>query len=43
MLVLKENHLDNWFDRLRTLKDTIDYWIKSKTDKTIETIQLFYD
>ena len=29
--------------RLEILKQTIEYWLNNKTDKTIEIIQLFYD
>ena len=34
-----------WKERLNTLKDEVEYWIKpeNKTSKTIEIIQLFYD
>ena len=29
--------------RSEILKQTIEYWLNNKTDKTIEIIQLFYD
>jgi hypothetical protein len=32
-----------WGHRLNILKETVDYWIKNETDKTIETVQLFFD
>ena len=32
-----------WNDRLNVLKETIQYWIANKTDKTLEVIHLFYD
>jgi hypothetical protein len=31
-----------WEERLEALKNQITYWIKNKTDKTVEIIQLFY-
>lgn len=41
--VIKKNKINEWNNRLNSLKEQIDYWINNKTDKTIETIQLFYD
>jgi len=35
--------LKEWNERLNTLKNTIEYWLKNKTEKTIEVIQLYYD
>jgi len=32
-----------WNERLNTLKNTIEYWLKNKTEKTIEVILLYYD
>jgi hypothetical protein len=32
-----------WNERLNTLKNTIIYWIKNKTEKTIELVQLYFD
>ena len=42
---ITNNKTDEWNQRLNTLTSHIDYWIDpiNKTDKTIETIQLFYD
>ena len=36
---------DEWESRLKCLKNQVKYWInpKNKTDKMIETIQLYYD
>jgi len=34
---------ENWTTRLNSLKDQINYWITNKTDKMIETVQLYYD
>lgn len=32
-----------WLNRLASLQQQIDYWLHNTTDKTIETVQLFYD
>jgi hypothetical protein len=32
-----------WKKRLQCLQQQVQYWIDNKTDKTIETVQLFYD
>lgn len=32
-----------WKERLNSLKEQIERWIKTKTEKTIEIVQLFYD
>ena len=32
-----------WNERLSALKNQIEYWMKNKSDKTAEIIQLFYD
>ena len=43
--VVKKNKKNEWTERLNALSLQIDYWIElpNKTNKTIETIQLFYD
>ncbi len=43
--VVKKSKRVEWEERLHTLGDTIKYWINpdNETDKTIETIQLFFD
>ena len=41
--VVKKTKKDEWMQRLQTLEEQINYWIINRTDKTIETIQLFYD
>jgi hypothetical protein len=43
--VVKKSKKEEWNERLNTLEETIKYWIhpENKTNKTIETIQLFYD
>jgi len=41
--VVKKSKREEWTIRLNSLKESIEYWLKNKTDKTVETIQLFYD
>ena len=43
--VVKKSKKDEWNQRLNALEEQINYWIKPEniTNKTIETIQLFYD
>jgi hypothetical protein len=43
--VINKNKQDEWTQRLNVLEDHINYWINpaNTTNKTIETIQLFYD
>jgi len=43
--VVKKTKKEEWNQRLNALGDNINYWINplNKTNKTIETIQLFYD
>jgi hypothetical protein len=43
--VVKKSKKTEWTQRLNTLKEHINYWITPEniTNKTIETIQLFYD
>ena len=43
--IVKKNKQLEWDERLNRLKESINYWVdeKNKTDKTIETIELFYD
>jgi len=42
---VKKSKQNEWSDRLNTLGDSIQYWInpENATNKTIETIQLYYD
>jgi hypothetical protein len=42
---VKKNKQKEWIQRLDLLKTTLEYWINQKniTNKTIETIQLYYD
>jgi hypothetical protein len=32
-----------WDGRLTALKEQVDYWIEHRSDKMVETIQLYYD
>ena len=32
-----------WNNRLNTLNDTIDFWTKNTTNKTVNVVELFYD
>ena len=41
--VVKKSKKVEWVDRLNVLGETIEYWLKHHTDKTVEIIQLFYD
>ena len=43
--VVKKSKEKEWTERLKSLENQINYWINpdNKTNKTIETIQLFYD
>lgn len=40
---LKLENKTDWTNRLNSLKAQIDYWLNNKTDKLIETIQLYYN
>lgn len=41
--VLHVNNNTKWSERLRDLKNAINYWLKYKTNKIVEIIQLYYD
>jgi len=43
LCVVKKNKKNEWNSRLEELSRNIEYWINNKTDKMIETINLFYD
>jgi hypothetical protein len=45
IIKIKSNKNEEWSNRLNLLKETIEYWSneENKTEKTVETIQLFYD
>jgi hypothetical protein len=37
------NDQNSWGARLKVLSDSVEYWKKNKTEKTVEQIFLFYD
>jgi hypothetical protein len=41
--VVKKSKSKEWTDRLNTLEQHIQYWIENTTNKTVETIHLYYD
>ena len=41
--VVKKSKKNEWTQRLNALEEQINYWLENTTNKTIETIQLFYD
>ena len=43
--VVKKTKKEEWIQRLNSLCEEIEYWINpsNQTNKTVETIQLFYD
>jgi hypothetical protein len=43
--VVKKSKKEEWVQRLNTLEEHMNYWINpiNSTNKTVETIQLFYD
>jgi hypothetical protein len=40
--VIRKSKKEEWSQRLHALGETIEYWLKHRTDKTVEIIQLFY-
>lgn len=42
ILQIARNKKVEWKNRIKSLTDTISYWINNKTEKTIEIIELFY-
>lgn len=43
ILRLNKNLVKKWNERLEVLKTQIDYYIKHKSEKTLEIVELFYD
>ncbi len=41
--IIKKSKVKEWITRLNHLKDRVDYWIASPTNKTIEVDCLFFD
>lgn len=42
-LVIPKSKQAEWNNRLTVLHDTVEYWMKNTTNKTIEVVHLFYD
>ena len=40
---VKLNKKAEWEQRLNSLKESLNYWISNKTEKTVEIVQLYYD
>lgn len=40
---VKKSKQEEWTHRLHVLGETIKYWLKHRTDKTVEIIHLFYN
>ncbi len=43
IFIVKQSKKEEWIQRLHYLGEMIEYWLKHRTNKTIEIIQLFYD
>ena len=41
--LLSIDESSNWNHRLEKLEESIRYWLKNKTTKTIELVELFYN
>jgi nitrite reductase/ring-hydroxylating ferredoxin subunit len=41
--VVRKSKKKEWCSRLKTLEETIKYWIEHRTEKTVEVVHLFYD
>ncbi len=39
---IKKKWQDAWKGRLEVLSNTVDYWMKNKSDKMIEVVELYY-
>ena len=42
IMAIKKCKVKEWNERMNTLNNQIQYWVDNSTDKTVETIQLFY-
>jgi hypothetical protein len=40
---VKKSKKKEWCSRLKTLEETLKYWIEHRTEKTVEVVHLFYD
>lgn len=43
ILVIKKSKKAEWDERLKVLKEQIQYWSQNKTNKTVEIVELFYN
>jgi hypothetical protein len=43
LCVVKKSKKNEWCSRLKTLEETIHYWIEHRTEKMVEVVHLFYD
>jgi hypothetical protein len=45
IIQLQKNKLEEWNNRLDTLKSQIEYWCneENKTNKIVEIVQLYFD
>jgi hypothetical protein len=43
MCVVRKSKQSEWKTRLLTLVDQIDYWLEHRTDRTVESVELFYN
>lgn len=41
-MAIKKCKVIEWTERINALNNQIQYWVENPTDKTVETIQLFY-
>ena len=41
--LVKIDNKKKWEERLNVLKNQVQYWIDNKTEKTVETVHLYYD
>jgi hypothetical protein len=42
LIILDQKKIKEWEERINSLVEQINYWIKNPTEKTIEIIELFY-
>ena len=42
LIVLDQKKTKEWDERINSLVEQINYWIKNPTEKTVEIVELFY-
>jgi hypothetical protein len=42
VMTIAKNKEKEWIERINLLKEQIQYWIHTSTEKTIEIIEMFY-